>query len=243
MVDFRAIEALSFDCYGTLIDWESGLLPILERWAARNNVAPRGDELLVAFAESETQLESKHPSMPYPDILKHVTRSMSEQFRVQTDASAEQELAQSIGEWPAFPDTAEALRALKKRYQLVILSNVDRASFARSNQQLGVKFDLVVTAEDVKSYKPSAENFRALLAGISELGITKDRLLHVAQSLYHDHVPAKRFSLSTVWINRRAGKSGHGATVAPAVPVEPDAEYPSMQAFAAAVERAFRGKG
>jgi 2-haloacid dehalogenase len=243
MIDLRAIEALSFDCYGTLIDWESGLLPILERWAAGSGITARGDELLAAFAEAETRLESERPSMIYPDILKQVLASMSERFGVQRDQAAEEELAQSIGDWPAFPDSAEALRSLKKRYQLAILSNVDRAGFSKSNQKLGVKFDLIVTAQDVGSYKPNVENFRTLLARLSDLEITKDRVLHVAQSLYHDHVPAKKFALSTVWINRRLGKRGSGATLAPDASVVPDAEYPSMQAFATAVENAFHPVG
>jgi 2-haloacid dehalogenase len=243
MLDFRAFEALSFDCYGTLIDWESGMLPVLERWANRNDVAARGDELLGAFAEAENRLEAEHPEMLYPDILRHVLAAMSERFGVPRDPAPEDELAQSIGDWPAFTDTADALRSLKKHYQLIILSNVDRASFARTNQKLGVKFDLIITAQDVKSYKPNPENFRTLLASLSEMDITKDRLIHVAQSLYHDHVPAKRFALSTIWINRRSEKPGHGATVPPNSPVQPDAEYASMKAFAAAVENAFRSKG
>ncbi len=243
MLDLRAIEALTFDCYGTLIDWESGLLPILERWAKRHGLAPLADELLQAFAEAETRLESEHASMLYPDILRQVLAAMSDRFGVARDEAAEEELAQSVGDWPAFPDSAEALRTLKKHYQLAVLSNVDRTSFARSNQRLGVKFDLVVTAQDVGSYKPNPENFRALLAGLSDREITKDRLLHVAQSLYHDHIPAKKFALSTVWINRRLGKPGHGATLAPNAPITADAEYPSMQAFAAAVENAFRTGG
>jgi 2-haloacid dehalogenase len=167
-------------------------------------------------------------------------RRISERFGAQNDQAAAEELAQSVGDWPAFPDTTAALRVLKRHYKLAILSNVDRASFARTNQRLGIDFDLIVTAEDVGSYKPSLRNFETVLAGLAEMGIAKNRVLHVAQSLYHDHVPAKKLGLASVWIDRRQLKSGQGATLPPNAPVIPDAKYASMQAFAGAVEQAFR---
>ncbi len=163
MVAFRSFEALTFDCYGTLIDWESGLLPILQRWAKRNNASLRGEKLLEVFAETEARVESEHPSMLYPDVLAAALASMAEQAGTPRDFAAQVELAGSVGDWPAFADTIEALRSLKRRYQLGVLTNVDRASFEKSNRSLGVKFDLVLTAQDVGSYKPKLTNFHALL--------------------------------------------------------------------------------
>ena len=139
----------------------------------------------------------------------------------------------SVGRWPAFADSAEALARLHRRFRLVILSNVDRASFAASNHHLGVEFDLVLTAEDVGAYKPSPRSFPALLEGISSIGVSRDELLHVAQSLYHDHEPARAVGLPSVWIDRRHDREGFGATPAPrADDVAPDWTFPSMAAFA-----------
>ncbi len=242
MIDFPRYSALSFDCYGTLIDWESGLAAILQPWAARSGISVSREGLLAAFGEAEARAEADHPSRLYPDILRRVLRSLAARFEVPEDHAAEDELAHSVGDWAPFPDTVEALRSLKKHYKLAILSNVDRASFARSNARLGVDFDLVITAQDVGTYKPSLQNFRALVYSLADLGIPKDRLLHVAQSLYHDHVPAKRLDLMTVWIDRRHHQPGSGATLSPAIPVAPDAQFLSLAAFAASVESAFRNR-
>ncbi|MBV9404092.1 MAG: HAD hydrolase-like protein [Acidobacteriaceae bacterium] len=216
------------------------MLPILERWALKQGVSLRGDQLLEAFAEIETQVEHEEPSLLYPEVLRNTMRKIAEKTGAPRDEEAEDELAKSIGDWPAFPDSGEALRSLQQHYKLAILSNVDRAPFAQSNQRLAVDFDLIVTAEDVGSYKPELRNFEALLLRLAELGAANNRVLHVAQSLYHDHVPAKQLGLATVWINRRHAKAGRGATVQPNVAVTPDCEYPSMRAFAEAVELAFR---
>jgi 2-haloalkanoic acid dehalogenase type II len=143
----------------------------------------------------------------------------------------------SVGAWPAFADSPDALVRLKRRFKLIILSNIDRASFARSNQRLGVEFDAILTAQDIGSYKPDPRNFEALLRTAGDLGVGHDGLLHVAQSLYHDHVPAKAAGLATVWIDRRAGSAGTGATPAPTVDVRPDWVFPTLAAFADAVER------
>lgn len=238
MIDLTAYRALTFDCYGTLIDWETGMTPILRDWARRGALALDAETLLEAFGDAEARAEAEQPMLLYPDILRLVVHRMSEHYGIPRDRRAEDELANSVGRWPPFADSPAALAALKSRYKLAILSNVDRASFAGSNRQLGVEFDLVITAEDVGSYKPDERNFRTLLDTLSELGIASTEVLHVAQSLYHDHVPAQRLGLKSVWIDRRRGKSGAGATARPDTPVAPDLEYPSMQAFADAVEQA-----
>lgn len=238
-IDVCKYDALTFDCYGTLIDWETGLKTVLRSWAERCGVTSDDDQLLAAFGDAEAAAEIAHPTLLYPDILRLVLQRMAGSFGVARDAVAEDELARSVGDWPAFSDSRDSLRALKAHYKLAILSNVDRASFARSNQRLGVEFDLIVTAEDVGSYKPDERNFQALLVKLEEMRIPRARVLHVAQSLYHDHVPAKKLGLRTVWINRRMGKGTPGATLRPDTPVSPDLEFPSMQAFSEAVARAF----
>jgi putative hydrolase of the HAD superfamily len=148
-------------------------------------------------------------------------------------------LAGSVPDWPAFPDSAAALARLGRHYRLIILSNVHRAGFQGSNQRLRGEFAAVITAEDVGAYKPAENHFRALAAALPALGVERSGLLHVAQSLFHDHVPAKREGLPSVWINRRHDRPGWGATPAPTDAWSYDLEFNSMADFAAAVERAF----
>jgi len=233
-VEFTDFEALSFDCYGTLIDWEAGLLAVLGPWARSRGLELSDEQLLTAYAQVETALEAAYPAEAYPGILARGMRMLGGNLGAgvtEDDAAA---LARSVPDWPAFPDSPGALAALAGRFKLIILSNVDRASFAGSNARLGVEFASIITAQDVGSYKPAPRNFAALAAEAARLGIRPGGLLHVAQSLFHDHVPAKRAGLPTVWINRRRGRVGWGATPEPAVPVAPDWEFPSMAAFAAA---------
>jgi 2-haloacid dehalogenase len=233
-VNLDDFEALSFDCYGTLIDWEAGIAAVLRSWAARRGLDLDDDALLTAYSNHEAQIEAEHPGELYPQILARSIRSLGAELgREVTDEDAEA-LAQSVPHWPAFDDSHEALTRLAKQYKLIILSNVDRESFAASNRRLGTEFTSIVTAQDVGSYKPSQRNFDALLAEAARLGVGEGKLLHVAQSLFHDHVPAKRAGLPTVWINRRHDRPGWGATPAPAAAVTPDWEFPSMAAFATA---------
>jgi putative hydrolase of the HAD superfamily len=229
-------DALSFDCYGTLIDWESGLSAVLVPWARARGLDLTGEQLLAEYGAVETAVQQRHPGHLYPDILARAMRLIGERLGAEvTDADAAR-LGASVPDWPAFGDSPAALAALARRYQLIILSNVDRASFAGSNRRLGVEFTSVITAEDVGSYKPSPRNFEALTAEAARLGIANGRLLHVAESLYHDHVPAQRAGLPTAWINRRHDKPGYGATHAPPAPVTPDWEFGSMAALAAATQ-------
>ena len=232
-------DALSFDCYGTLIDWEHGLREGLQR-IARHSVAPiTVDELLESYAEAEARTEREHPPLLYPDVVARSAAATGEKHGIVVPSQLALEIGNSVPGWPAFPDSTDALQRLSQRYKLIILSNVDRASFAGSNQRLGVTFDAIITAEDVGSYKPARDNFEALLAKVEDMGITKDRLLHVAQSLFHDHVPAKEIGCKTVWIDRRGDTPGSGATPVPTQIPEPDWIFPSMAAFAEAVEADF----
>jgi len=228
-------EALSFDCYGTLIDWETGLLAALEPLLARAPVRPRADEVLEAYALAESEAEESHPAELYPQILSRVWLELASQWGVADDPQERERFAHSVGDWPAFADTVEALARLKGRYKLIILSNVDRASFARTNRRLGVEFDRIITAEDLGSYKPDARNFEALVAAVEAMGTPRGKLLHVAQSLFHDHVPAQAMGLSTAWIDRRRGMPGGGATRQPEADVIPNFTFPSVAALADAI--------
>ncbi len=229
-------DALSFDCYGTLIDWEAGLAAALRDWANRRGLSMSDEDLLTVYNPCEAAVEAEQPAALYPDVLAESLRRVGAHLGTEvTDIDAEV-IAGSVPDWPAFADSHDALVTLGERYTLLILSNVDRTSFAASNHRLGVEFTNIITAQDVGSYKPSPRNFDALAAEVDRLGIAPGRLLHVAQSLFHDHVPAKAAGLPTVWINRRHGRPGWGATPEPATPVTPDWEFGSMAAFAQAVE-------
>jgi len=235
-VKFADFEALSFDCYGTLIDWEAGIAAVLRRWADVHGSTLSDEELLVAYSGHEAEAEVAAPTDLYPQILARSMRSLGTALGLPVSDAEADALATSVPDWPAFPDSADALALLARRYKLIILSNVDRTSFAGSNRRLGVTFTSVLTAQDVGSYKPSPHNFQALLVEGARLGIPKGKLLHVAQSFFHDHVPAKAAGLPTVWINRRQGRPGSGATPEPEAPVRPDWTFPSLAAFGDAVE-------
>ena len=209
-------QALSFDCYGTLIDWETGLAGVLNPWARSGGLDLDDEALLAAYSRHEAEAEAAYPHERYPQILARSMRALGEELGSPVSQPDADRLARSVPDWPAFADSADALTALSRRFKLIILSNVDRASFAASNKRLGVQFTSVITAEDVGAYKPSQGNFEALLAEAARLGVEDGKLLHVAQSLFHDHVPAQRASLPTAWINRRKGRPGWGATPGPA---------------------------
>jgi 2-haloacid dehalogenase len=227
-------EALSFDCYGTLINWEAGIAAVLVPWARVHHLDITVEGLLERYAVAEARQEELTPRALYPDILDAAMRSLGNALGVDVSAEESERLAASVPDWPAFPDSASALAMLATRYKLVILSNIDRASFAASNARLDVQFDAIITAQDVGSYKPSPRNFDVLVDTVRGMGVAEGRLMHVAQSLFHDHVPAKRLGLPTVWIDRRGERSGWGATPPPGIDVEPDHTFPSMAAFAAA---------
>jgi 2-haloacid dehalogenase len=233
-------DALSFDCYGTLIDWEAGIAAVLGPLARKNNPELTNEEVLVAYSENEAAVEVEHPTWLYPDVLQEAFRRSGTDLNFEVPDADAAALGQSLPDWPAFPDTAEALNRLTRHYKLIILSNVHRAGFAGSNKRLNVEFDAIYTAQDIGSYKPADANFDYLLDHIGEIDVTKDRLLHVAQSLFHDHVPARRHGLPGVWINRRHDRPGWGATPEPLGFVAPDLEFPSMAAFADAVDEVFQ---
>jgi 2-haloacid dehalogenase len=213
-------DALTFDCYGTLIDWETGIFDALAPWLERHNVAIGAGAVLEAFARCESKQQADTPDMVYPEVLTRVHASLAEHWGISSLAAEAGAFGASVGDWPAFSDAPAALRALKEHFKLVILSNVDRESFRDSNEKMGIDFDAVFTAQDIGSYKPDPRNFAALLDGLGGLGIKAKRTLHTAQSLFHDHVPARAAGLATAWINRRHDQAGWGATM----PVDAEAK-------------------
>lgn len=225
-------KALSFDCYGTLIDWEAGLTRTLE--PLRSQVGVSRDELLEAFGQAELEVEEAHPGMLYSDLLAFVHTRLAVRFELPADEEAARTFGQSVGDWPAFDDTREALRHLKRHFRLIILSNVDRASFARSNEKLGVEFDRIFTAEEIGSYKPDLRNFDYMLERLKDDDIGEGDLLHVAQSLFHDHVPANKLGIASAWIDRRHDMPGGGATKMPDPMPRFDFRFTSLAELAAA---------
>lgn len=232
-------KVLTFDCYGTLIDWESGIWDALQSLLAANGGdLPSRSAALQTHAKLEHAAEAETPDAPYSVILEHVHRSFAAEFELQTNTDLDSAFGRSIAHWPAFPDTAEALRFLQTQFRLVILSNVNRGGFAASNRKLGVEFDAIYTAEDIGSYKPADANFEYLLTHLrDELGLEKSDILHTAQSLFHDHVPANRFGLANAWIDRqRLSEDGDwGATAKVDKPPSFDFRFFSMGEMANAV--------
>ncbi|MBI3654436.1 MAG: haloacid dehalogenase type II [Acidobacteria bacterium] len=226
MLNLADLRVLTFDCYGTLIDWENGLwhslLPIFA--AHHTDIAP--EELLNRYGEFEARHEA-HDYIAYRDVLKNVLRDLGARYGFVPTAQELAQFAESIKNWQPFPDTAAALQRLQTRFKLAIISNIDDELFAYSAVHLPVKFDWLITAQQLHSYKPSVNNFHQAIARI---GLPSSQILHVAQSLYHDIVPAKALGLATVWINRRHDKEGYGAT--PAASATPDLSFPDLHSFA-----------
>ncbi|MFD5822508.1 HAD-IA family hydrolase [Nesterenkonia xinjiangensis] len=242
MKDLTAYTTLSFDCYGTLIDWEAGLSSVLAPWAQEQGLELDTEDLLTAYSAQEAAVMREHPSWLYPQVLAEAFRRTGRHLGTAVSDSWAQRLGDSVPDWPMFPDSAAALASLGRHYDLVILSNVHRAGFAGSNRHLRGDFAAIITAEDAGAYKPAAPPFESLEAWLDDRGTPRSELLHVAQSLFHDHVPARRHALDSVWINRRHDRPGWGATPEPAEGWSYGAEFRSMQEFAAATAAAFRDR-
>jgi len=227
-LDLDSFEALTFDCYGTLIDWESGILHALDALLDPASAKPDRDELLEQYGRFEPAAE-EGPFRAYRAVLEDVAHMFGDAYAVEVDDTAAEAFAASVGRWPPFVDSREALRALATRYRLAIVSNVDDDLFAGSAAQLGVQFDEVVTAQQVGSYKPARGHFDEVLR---RLDLPREKVLHCAQSQYHDIAPAGELGFRCVWVNRRAGRAGTGAT--PPAEATPDLEVPDLASLARA---------
>jgi 2-haloacid dehalogenase len=237
LTDFKA---LTFDCYGTLIDWETGMMRALEGLAGKSKGKLSRDQVLEAHARHEAAQQRQTPAMRYSDLLSVVYKRLAEEWGVTVSAAECQDYGQSIRSWPAFADSPGALQYLKNHYKLIILSNVDNRSFSFSNAALGVAFDAIYTAEDIGSYKPDDRNFTYMLKHAGELGLAKGDILHTAESLFHDHVPARRHGIANCWIYRRHAQAGFGATMDPGSAPEIDFTFHSLGELAEAHRREVR---
>ena len=224
MLDFNQFEWLSFDCYGTLVDWETGISGTADEVLASHGVRMSREEILALFAEVEPRVQQGTGGfLKYRDVLRRVMGLMGSELGVEFSESELGCLADTLPEWPVFPDTVGALKALKSLYRLAVISNVDDDLFARTAEGLGVEFDVVVTAEQVGSYKPDLRNFEVAR---ERMGVEKGRWLHVAESRYHDIGPANRLGIASVWVNRVDRGGGTRRTEA-----VPDLEVPDLAAL------------
>lgn len=225
-LDFKQFEVLTFDCYGTLIDWETGILAAVRKALSAHGVQAGDQAILEKYAALEAEIEAG-PYQPYRQVLAQVMRRLGEDFGVTFSAAEQESLPDSLQDWQPFPDTVEALHRLAARYKLAILSNVDSDLFRDTARHLQVSFDYVITAQQIASYKPAAFNFEM---AVMKIGRPKEKILHVAESIYHDIIPARKLGLKTVWLYRRMGKDGFGATRA--AEGRPDLMLPTLKALA-----------
>ncbi len=230
-LDLSRFDWLTFDCYGTLIDWEAGILAGLRQVMARSGVDASDDLLLETYARHEATIEAG-PYRTYREVLGLALRGVGADLGAAVTDEDAAAFGGSVVDWPAFPDSVEALATLHVRHRLGVLTNCDDDLFAGSSRRLGDPFDLVVTAQQVGAYKPSLRGFEMVF---DRIDVPRDRILHVAQSLFHDHVPAKRLGLATVWVDRRHGRQGSGAT--PPAEATPDLVVPDMATLAALATR------
>jgi 2-haloacid dehalogenase len=230
-LSFDDVEVLTFDCYGTLIDWETGLLAALRTVLEPRGVAVEDGALLESFARHEAALEAG-PYRRYRDVLGGCLQAIAAEHEIQPTEEEVAGFGGSVVEWPAFPDSPAALGRLAGRFRLGVVTNCDDDLFAASERRLGIRFDWVVTAEQVGGYKPDPRN---LMVALDRIGRPRERVVHVAQSLFHDHVPAKALGLRTVWVDRRHGRPGGGAT--PPAAATPDLVVPDLATLAAIAVR------
>ena len=226
MLQWSDFEVLTFDCYGTLIDWETGILDTLRPIFAAHQTGLIPDKTLELYGELESAAE-RGEYREYKTVLRLVLEGLGARLGSVPTTEELQRFSTSVKDWAAFPDSAPALQALHRKYRLAIISNIDDDLFAFSGERLQVKFDWIITAQQARSYKPSLKNFRL---AFDRIGVPQNRILHVAQSLFHDIAPANVLGLSTVWVNRRQNKEGFGAT--PAARAHPDLEVPDLRTLA-----------
>jgi 2-haloacid dehalogenase len=229
MLEFDHFDVLTFDCYGTLIDWEAGIWDALRPILAVHQCTISQEQALEMYGEFESKAEGDE-YFEYKTILHMVLGDFGSRLGFVADPAELEMFAASVKDWPAFPDSAHALQFLHQKYKLAIISNIDDDLFSYSEQKLQVKFDWIITARQARSYKPSLNNFHL---AIERIGLPEGKILHVAQSLFHDIAPAKKLGLSTVWVNRRHDKAGFGAT--PPAQAQPDLEVPDLQSLASLV--------
>ncbi len=230
LIHFDQFEVLSFDCYGTLIDWETGILSALRPLLRAKGVKLSDAEILSFYAEIEPEVQQKE-FCNYKTVLESVLSEFGNRFHFPLSDAEKSLLHDSLKTWPPFPDSVEMLSRLKQKYKLAVISNIDEDLFRYSNRLLQVEFDWIITAEQAGSYKPSRNNF---YFAIDKIGEPKEKILHVAQSIFHDIVPAKAIGLTTVWVNRRQKQKGSGATRSASA--QPDWKVPDLRTLVRLLE-------
>ena len=226
MLDFTRFQVLTFDCYGTMIDWETGIFSALRPILAAHNKSISDSALLQLYSELEAAAE-QGKYLHYRDVLQSVVRGFGERLGFSPTTAEVRSLPESLANWQPFSDTVEALRKLKSRHQLAVISNVDDDLFAATAPKLGVAFDQVITAQQAGCYKPC---MRIFTLAEKRIGVSRDQWLHVGQSIYHDVIPVQSLGLATVWVNRSSPRPGAGAAKAAAG--KPDLEVPDLRTLA-----------
>jgi 2-haloacid dehalogenase len=231
MLDFNRFEILTFDCYGTLVNWEDGILRCLHRILVAHGKDTDDPTILKLYGDFEARAE-QGDYRPYRDVLQSVVQQFGDQLGFAPTDQEVKSLPESLPSWKPWPDTVSALSELRKRFRLAIVSNVDDDLFAATQPQLGVEFNQIITAQQAQAYKPSLKIFELAL---SRVGVPAHRILHVGQSLYHDVLPAQSLGLATVWVNRPSARKGVGAVKA--AEAQPDLQVSSLAELAAACAR------
>jgi 2-haloacid dehalogenase len=237
-ISLSDFDAVTFDVYGTLIDWEPSIIGFLKDWADRNGVASPDQDLLMAFDRARAEIQKERPAYVYPEVLRRCFDRISREYGIAIDAVEQERFAHSPHHWPAYPDSHRGLLALQRRAKVGALSNIDNASLESSCRELDFQFDLIVTAERVGAYKPDWPHFQTAIDELAARGIRRERILHVGQSLRADITPANRLGLKCVWINRpgrQLGLSGDGATEA-----KPDLKVSSLAELVSVVTEGAR---
>ena len=239
LTDFKM---LTFDTYGTLIDWESGIYNAMEPLLDKVPVRLDRDEVLELFASFEIAQQRETPQMKYSALLSEVAKSVAAKWQIKISDEEALEFGRSVKHWPEFSDSAESLNYLRQHYLMATLTNCDRISYMGSNSRLEIEWDAIYTAQDVGSYKPSLYNFEYMFEHVRrDLGVLPHEILHVAQSLTHDMVPATSMGMTKVWINRRHDQEGLGATAPPEGEYTIEREFNSMADFAEAHRQEMAG--
>jgi 2-haloacid dehalogenase len=226
MLDLTRFKVLTFDCYGTMIDWETGIFAALRPILAAHEKKITDSALLELYSELEASAEQGEYLL-YRDVLQSVVRGFGERLGFLPTEAEVRSLPESLAHWQPFPDTVEALRKLKSHYKLAVISNVDDDLFASTAPKLGVAFDHVITAQQAGCYKPCMRMFKL---AEDRIGVSREQWLHVGQSIYHDVIPARSLGIATIWVNRPSPRPGAGA--ATAASGKPDLEVPDLETLA-----------
>jgi 2-haloacid dehalogenase len=229
MLDFTRFKILTFDCYGTLINWEEGILGCMHRILSSHDKALDDATILELYGEFEAKAEHGE-YLRYRDVLQSVVGQFGERLKFPVTHTEANSLPESLPNWKPWPDTVEALRQLRSRFKLAVISNVDDDLFAGTQPKLGVQFDEVITAQQAGAYKPSLKIFELAL---SRIGVPSHRVLHIGQSIYHDVIPAQSLGLATVWVQRPSARVGVGAVKA--AQASPDLQVSSLAELSASI--------